>query len=615
MSKIHYELKPVDIPGKAHIDSSDARVYIYSDGVPRREARRIVIGKACLDRKHMYPNDNFRLYFSDEWAKAYGKAACRPPILHAGLYGLMLGVGHEKNIYPLLVGCYDEEYANMIMDISAYTIVSRKDNASCFDAVMAEQLLFSKDRFNDNRISQLYSEQMTTGMNYAFNNAWIDECRKQGTASCWLCIDGGNDDCTIKDFPLAAKGKAKSGNNVNIVSYMYAVDAETGVPVMYALSEGGTVDSKAVEEVITLLSSHGISIKGAVMDRGFCAGDVMKLFEKLGHPYIIMLKEDVDSHKQILAGKGEEIFWSSDYLIGRGALFGYSDAKKHKVFATRDEEAYIHLFFDGRRGGASSAALTDRIYDEVDRLNGLRANGKDISQSVEKKMRKYIDIVDGRPVLNRKNIGKAFDRKGFYSVACSDGTMPPEEVDRVYHLRDAVEKQFSMMKSQMGFDVMRVHSSTSCINKFQVAFIASILRSYITRACRKNRLDTNRTINNLDAFMLLQTGSGRYKVIKKQKEDTSTLLSAFDIIPNDFEVIENDVNIRFESPFVSQKREKPSHALTEHKRGGRKPGSKNKVHKSDTEEKPKRKVGRPLGAKDKKPRKKRGPNKKKVSNS
>lgn len=49
------------------------------------------------------------------------------------------------------------------------------------------------------------------------------------------------------DSDLAAKGKAKSRKNADIVSFIWAVNAEDGTPVTFFVNNGSTVDSKSVK--------------------------------------------------------------------------------------------------------------------------------------------------------------------------------------------------------------------------------------------------------------------------------------------------------------------------------------------------------------------------------
>lgn len=74
----------------------------------------------------------------------------------------------------------------------------------------------------------------------------------------------------ISNGDIAEKGDVKCHRNTNIVNYILAVDASTCKPVTYQVNNGGMVDSKAFQKIITVLKGAGISVEGVILDRGFC---------------------------------------------------------------------------------------------------------------------------------------------------------------------------------------------------------------------------------------------------------------------------------------------------------------------------------------------------------
>lgn len=118
---------------------------------------------------------------------------------------------------------------------------------------------------------------MTTDQIHMFRTEWLDHCVKQGTRKVWICIDGSNNDCAVRDSELAQRGKAKSHNDTNIVSYMWVVDAESGRPITWFVNKGSMPDCKAVDEVIRFLTESELAVEGFIFDRGFASKDVLDL--------------------------------------------------------------------------------------------------------------------------------------------------------------------------------------------------------------------------------------------------------------------------------------------------------------------------------------------------
>ena len=58
------------------------------------------------------------------------------------------------------------------------------------------------------------------------------------------------------------------------------------------------------------------------------------------------------------------------------------------------------------------------------------------------------------------------------------------EANAVYDLRDSSEKQYSIMKTQLGDSVFRAHNMHRIATREAIAFVASVIRQKIMRKCR-----------------------------------------------------------------------------------------------------------------------------------
>jgi hypothetical protein len=176
-----------------------------------------------------------------------------------------------------------------------------------------------------------------------------------------------------------------------------------------------------------------------------------------------------------------------------------------------------------------------------------------------------------------------------------------KQLHYIYHLRDASEKQFAILKTQLGFNVTRVYQTESVRNKFFACFISSIIRNEIMKASQKLACTTSKAIQDVGVVECLLQKDNTYTAIHAESTITKRLLAKFDITLEDFDNIVSDWNIREETTMVSQVRKKPTHPKARKK--GRPTGSKNKsTINADTEPKEppvKRKKGRPAGSKNK----------------
>lgn len=186
-----------------------------------------------------------------------------------------------------------------------------------------------------------------------------------------------------------------------------------------------------------------------------------------------MLKSDTYGHTQMIEEYSENIRWKVSNVISEDGIFGIKS--KGKVFDTHPEEAFLYLYYDGMNGSERSVALIRKLIHGADQMRKAIATGE--KPSVPKELGSYLELKkEGESYTFKYKYGswqKAVDEKGFYSIASSED-FEPTRVHKIYHLRDASEKQFMILKSQLRFDVTRVHFVESLMGKFAVCFVAAI---------------------------------------------------------------------------------------------------------------------------------------------
>lgn len=178
---------------------------------------------------------------------------------------------------------------------------------------------------------------------------------------------------------------------------------------------------------------------------------------------------------------------NNDCSISEEEIFGIRS--EGRIFHNYPDEAYLYLYYDGANGTDRSAALVRKVLRGAEKMRQSIADGE--KPVISKGLGSYLGLKeDGAGYLVEYKFDawqKAVNEKGFYSIA-SSRELEPSKIHEVYHLRDASEKQFMIMKSQLGFDVARVHSVNSLMGKFAVCFVAAILRFEIMTACHKLEL-------------------------------------------------------------------------------------------------------------------------------
>lgn len=631
----------VPIPEDAHI-CSDHRVYVvtqrrYYPDLKYNMDRRMWIGKAISDT-HMHPNNTYKYNFPDKLSDI---THLNLPVYHKkiGMYAVALSIGKNTGIYDDLVTYLGPENANLVMDYAVYSIITRSNAAKNFSEEMAGRMQFLKQAYSDSWIYDKISNDITDDHVQAFKNAWLQRFDSGKLKDVWVCVDGSNNDCRT-DIDEAEKGNAKSHRNVDIISFMYAV-TEDGTPVYSQVYRGGRVDSKAVISMVEQLKGYHVNPKGLDLDRGFCDENTIRLLKKNGFRYVIKLKENTAGFQTLLNQYGSDLKFNWDYALGHSL---YGTGKAVKVFKTGSLDEYCVLIWDAKNGGMRTDYLVDGVLDTIHNAQEVIRSGND--PTIPAKYSSYVKVVekDGTYCLeiNKELLQKDMNEKGYNGLICSE-KMPASEAARIYGLRDSSEKQYAILKTQLGGNTFRAHTMHGITVREMIAFTASVIRNEILKACMsvKPRLDTNKVIKELDLISMDLQPDGDYKVYDHLSRKQKEILNLFNLEKEDLDHIASFENKRIHnemySPIQSLKQEDtsdnkgntarikgipdgskaigkyaktPEKKPTGKKRGrpkkdevkrgpGRPPGSKNKPKESNESEKTRRGRGRPKGSKNK----------------
>jgi hypothetical protein len=380
------------------------------------EPKRTTIGYQCMgDPKMIHPTTQFKEIFPEQWKKVTGESVM-PVCKKVGLFTLCQALNQKTGIKDLLDAAYGPSIANAVMDYAMFSIRHHSDSAFAFESSMEDEMLYSDEARSDAWYSDLFEHRMSKAQALKFRKDWALQCKNEGADEVWLCIDGSNDDCKAIGVDLAEKGKSKSGKNVNIVSFTYAV-TEEGLPVTFDVYQGGLVDAKALKKIIDFLSECGIKLKGVILDRGYCVAPSLRYLNNLKIPYIIMVKGFPAGLTDVTNSYGTKIRLNAEYLVEGTHLFGAQ--QEGQLFSNYNHLDTITLFYDYQNGGERISTLLDNLYKVLNKLNdGLRQG--ETKPNIPQKYAPMISIVEEtkngakrqQAVIDRAGLQTALDSKG-----------------------------------------------------------------------------------------------------------------------------------------------------------------------------------------------------------
>lgn len=587
---------------------------------------QLVLGR-LVNETMMQPNETFKNQYPELYKQHFGTGKILPEIVSGGMYAAALGVGLRTGLYSAVQEAFGRVEGNAVMDYAMFMILSQSCTTKDFPQVMAEQIRFEGALRNGSRHSHLFSDRITESKIHKFKRLWAMRCAAMGTKKVWLCVDGSNTDSAAKDADLAAPGKSKSGNQGNIVSYLWAVSAEDGAPVTWVVHHGGVVDSRGVSEMTAFLHESGIEIEGIIVDRGFASQEMIEFLETHGMKYIVMLKSNQRGHREMVEKHLDDVRWNVRNALPFSGLFGVTD--RVRLFESRTEENCVGLFFDGKVGSIASARLLDKFLAELGAMQkALKENRPHQAANGLGKFLTLSQKSEDAPLkleIDYEALQTAVNLKGVFAIGSSED-LDADVIYRLYQLRDHSEKIFLALKSYLGMKKLGVHSDASIQSKFAIAFVASIIRHQIREICLTKDLDTNEEIRRLNTVVFKRTNGDNYFFVEALAAKDWTLLKNLGVTPEHLRAMTAEVKKQFlgampeglardfhgfkedlrEEESVTVEAEAAEDQVKPVRKPGRPKGSKNKktlereAAMANQPPAPKRGRGRPKGSKNKK---------------
>lgn len=457
------------------------------------EPKRTTIGhQATGNLKMMNPTTQYKNIFPEKWREVSGEKVL-PSVRKFGLFVSCQAINTTTGIKDMLDEVYGKDISDEIMDFSMYSVLFHSDTAQTFQRRMQDQVLYSKEPLDDSGYSRLFEHKMSRGQELLFKKKWALYCKeKEGVSEVWLCIDGSNDDCQSTGVDIAEKGHAKSGKNIDIVSFTYAVTTK-GLPVTWDTYRGGLVDARAMKKVLDFLKECDIIVKGVILDRGYCDSKAVSYLLSQQLSYIIMIKGNPEGYEKVVETFGNKIKMNAEYLVPGTCLFGVQSPIK--LFGKLNHTDYVTLFFDYQNGGGRVTALLNNLYQAMAKAREQAAAGE--KPTIAKEFKNCITVSEGIVSLNTAGLQKAIDEKGLYGIVASE-KMSPEDVHHLYTCRTSSEVQFKLVKSQLGYGTIRVYRTPGVRAKFEVAFIAAAIRYKMEQAAEGLERTTNQMILEVD---------------------------------------------------------------------------------------------------------------------
>ncbi len=203
--------------------------------------------------------------------------------------------------------------------------------------------------------------------------------------------------------------------------------------------------------------------------------------------------------------------------------------------------------------------------------------------------------------VDTNNINRDLKCKGYSGIATSEN-ITAAELNGCYNLRNASEKQYALLKTQLDDHVCRTHFNNGLYSKMAVGFIASIARHQLMQAALNLGMNTNSLVRELNLLEIHHLSGNTYFYSRTASEKQKDILRSFGLSECNLELLALRENVQERSPEKDPVSRLPEDGFKKMKRG-RPKDSKNKTNLSkgsENQTSKRRSSGRPKGSKNKK---------------
>ena len=518
---------------------------------------RTIIGKLDPnDTTHMFPNKKYEKIFgpiNEDEAMAREKY---DPVIRkqAGKMDQTLSYAPYAVMFEAFCKCGCKEALQKafpslwkkIFAVSLHGIVAQNSTAQAFPGWAFDNYCGLRSAISDSEISRLYS---SVGGDVASVAVFFELYRKYyhkvfpKSGERIDAFDSTNQETDSRHQSRAKRGKSKEGRIFPIVNTAMFVDEETGIAQYYEHFDGNILDKSETPYTVEKACELGFKKLFLMQDRGYYTQGNIKLLDRLGIGYGMMMPETTDFAGDLIKQYLPTIKLKEKYYIESEDIYGIV---KHINIGGKRYPAYI--FYDDNTARMES----DAIHGNVNFWMGEAAKRKNYTEKMDAYFSKRAIIVT--KTHRDKNTGKNFKldidhgaveeslKAAGAFVVLSNRMMKAEGMIRIARKRDHVEKAYRMLKDHFG-----LHRTYD--GKMFVAFVGLItLQSYswfarpVLKAKTSETIET--TVAELHKYKIILKENGTwmpaYACNKQQKE----LLSCFGLSQESLEKQVRSIKLR-----------------------------------------------------------------------
>lgn len=395
------------------------------------------------------------------------------------LHRFLTGTGFNNVIDGLKYRKSDSLYSLLY-----YYILSDMANQYAYDwwRLTYAKVLFPQAQLASQRISELLKDVGTEDAKQGFfrryfsfiagpktesDNDGTGEKKLKHTIKNGILIDSTG-------LPNTAHLPATAINNhngviSNEVRLVYVVQQHTGIPLFYRYVPGNVIDASTIKHTILELQSYGVSTNWAILDAGYYNGKNADILLDANISFISRLKSDSAILKSAVEQYLPTLNSEENLVVINGKGY-YVQMVECLIGEKKDRQAYGYLC----RDITASNQETDRLL--------LKATDQGITNDIT---------------------FEKISKSGLFMLV-STRKLTKEEVLKIYHTRDQIEKVFEICKQYSRILPLNVEEEETFRGHLMLTFIATVIIKMMSDKLQPTKYSVNyayKLLSHLQAIL------------------------------------------------------------------------------------------------------------------
>ena len=320
-------------------------------------------------------------------------------------------------------------------------------------------------------------------------------------------------------------GHAKDHQELEQINLSLVMERDRQVPLSFEIYPGSIPDVTTLRRTVEHLHPV-ISDIALILDRGFFSLDNLRLLDSAG--YVIAASFMRKEIKAVFSSASRTVDRADNIIMYEGnPIFC-----KHVSFSMDDLDLQGYFYHDVKRESDERADLHRNIMERRKRIEALQVRkgmGK-IIESIAGSFLRYITyrIENNTVVTSAKDnaISAAENRMGRFLLVYK-GEYSGSSCLSVYRHRDAIEKAFRVLKTDMDIFPLRDHKESTVRGSVFVFFLSLLIRSALRRGMESTKLNEKysmeRMFLELEKLHMIEDQNGDLKELERTKKQKDIL--------------------------------------------------------------------------------------------